>query len=187
MRRPQKQEKRNNSTLEPNNILYLSGYQIIHSIFFVIWYRKVPAFRRFLKVITNYRNLRLSLFLWLSARLPPKPAGILPAKACLPRPDRIKTEPSAIRSHDQLINCQYFTGTPTWTRVGKMTPWAISIFRQSTDYQPLHKSAVWQRVQNFVAESGCRMFQEAGAQGGISGTARHKSTPRLNICYHNLL
>ena len=31
------------STLEPNNVLYLSDYQIIHSIFFVVWYRKVPT------------------------------------------------------------------------------------------------------------------------------------------------
>ena len=30
-------------TLEPNNILYLSDYQIIHSILIVIWYRKVPV------------------------------------------------------------------------------------------------------------------------------------------------
>lgn len=35
------------STLEPNNILYLSDYQIIHSILVVIWYRKVPAIYKF--------------------------------------------------------------------------------------------------------------------------------------------
>ena len=31
------------STLEPNIILHFSDYQIIHSIFFVIWYHKVPV------------------------------------------------------------------------------------------------------------------------------------------------
>ena len=60
-----------------------------------------------------------------------------------------------------------------------MTPWGISIFQQSTDYQLIRGSTKWQRVQ-FLTESACQMYQEAGAQGDISGTARHKSTQGTN-------
>ena len=52
----------NSSTLELRIIIYQSDNQFIYQILSFIWYRKVPVFYRFPKVITNYRNLRLSLF-----------------------------------------------------------------------------------------------------------------------------